>query len=52
LVSKINVHKAKLATMVMGELPKKEKNKEKYLEIMAELNSEISHLVYEGGNKN
>lgn len=47
LVSKLNIRKAKFATMVMGDLPRKEKNKEKYLEKKAELNSEIQALEEE-----
>jgi hypothetical protein len=47
LVSKVNVRKAKFATMLMGELPEKENNKKKYLEKKAELSNEIQSLEFE-----
>lgn len=47
LVSKLNVRKARFATMLMGELPEKENNKKKYLEKKAELSNEIQALESE-----
>jgi len=47
LVSKLNVRKARFATMLMGELPEKENNNKKYLEKKAELSNEIQALEFE-----